>query len=296
MSRPTLDRARLVSRTLFPARERGALPAGWKLAAVRTVVDGPELDLELQHGVERVRITLAPGLEGPANLRSARFRLSTVGEAGEGAQALLKAVHWLVCRHEGRLSDDQWALIRGGYAVVGRTLFARLTLKCNERCVFCFADEEAAENTADLIRDLGHLRASLPAFPRLGVRELLVTGGEPTLVPELPGLMAGARAAGFSRITLETNARRFADPAFAERFAQAAPDRAFVSLYAVTPAVARAVGRVAAPLEERLLGMEALLALGCEVEVNLVLARPNLVRRRPWWRRWRSASRAGCGP
>lgn len=275
-----LDRVGVLRRKVLRASEMKALPAGWKLARLDTILGSSDLDLRFRKGPRELRVTLSPDPRAPAWQRTRCFGVS-YAEASLDAElrAVLRALLFVLARNEGGLSQDDLALLRGAYAVIDGVLHARLTLRCHERCLFCFASEEAPENTPDLIHDLDRLLVDLPRFPRQGVRRLLITGGEPTLVPGLPGLIRAARAAGFEDIELQTTARRFADPAYRALMTQAPaalPDRAFVSFYAVEPEAFQAIARVPKGLEERFAGLGALLDLGVPVQLNFLMLRANL--------------------
>jgi len=271
-----LDRRSLVRRKLLKPADLKALLPGWRLA-VHDVLGSADLHLELTRSERQLRLTLCPDPAKPAFRRTQRFGLSYAApEFDAETSRVLDAVAWLVARSEGVLSEAELVLLSRGYALIDGVLSARLTLGCNERCTFCFASDDAPENIPDLVIDHARLVADLPLLASLGVRRLLLTGGEPTLVPALPGLVRAARRAGFTDIELQTNARRFADPRFAAALEGALPDRAFVSFYAVTQAAYERLGRTHADLEERFAGLGVLLDLGVPTVVNLLLLRDTL--------------------
>jgi molybdenum cofactor biosynthesis enzyme MoaA len=75
-------------------------------------------------------------------------------------------------------------------------------LVCNQNCRFCNS-RSAADDRAFI--QPAAVRQRIQAAVAGGARELILTGGEPTLRKDLPALVAFARAAGAGRITLETN-------------------------------------------------------------------------------------------
>lgn len=101
--------------------------------------------------------------------------------------------------------------IRGGRAMVDshgrviRDLRISITDRCNFRCVYCmepdvrFAPREALLTTAEIVR-VARIAESL------GVRKIRLTGGEPTLHPDLTGIIAGIREATSVEIAMITNA------------------------------------------------------------------------------------------
>ena len=77
----------------------------------------------------------------------------------------------------------------------------RILSACDNACVFCGQDPAELAPTRDEIS-----RALRLAFDR--AREVTLTGGEPSLHPELIAIVEEARALGFSRVGIQTNARR----------------------------------------------------------------------------------------
>ncbi len=135
----------------------------------------------------------------------------------------------------------------------------RLTMRCNQACVFCPSDD-TSENIA---RDLASRLRLLSRWRRAGVRRLSFSGGEPTLDPGLPELVAAASQLGFPIIEVVTNAVRLADPEYARRLIDAGLTQATVSLHSHHAAESDAFtcGR-AGDFERTLCGLGHLLAAG----------------------------------
>jgi len=149
----------------------------------------------------------------------------------------------------------------------------RVTAACDQRCAFCNAREDIGRPTTD------ELRARVAGLAADGLRRLVLSGGEPTLRPDLVALVERLRAASDARLTLQTNATRLADgtPPLAERLRAAGLDEAFVSLHAADAATyARVTGAPAPHLERALLGIDAALAAGLQVVANHVIAAENV--------------------
>lgn len=91
------------------------------------------------------------------------------------------------------------------------TEFVNLNSKCNQRCLFCSAEEHVrAQSRKEVNAVLG----------RAGAR-LTIGGWEPTLHPGLPGIVARAAKAGVKNIALFTNAVLLDDPAYVRRLVAA---------------------------------------------------------------------------
>ena len=84
-----------------------------------------------------------------------------------------------------------------------------LTDKCNLRCVYCMPEEMLFHPTADLMTADECLRL-VRLFAGLGVDKIRLTGGEPTVHPELIPIVRGIREAGIYRISMTTNGLRLA--------------------------------------------------------------------------------------
>ncbi|MGB1012761.1 MAG: radical SAM protein [Nannocystaceae bacterium] len=78
----------------------------------------------------------------------------------------------------------------------------RLSLACNNRCLFCAQDGLA--QTSDPTRE--EVFAAL-ARGRQQSSEVTLTGGEPTLATDLEQIICHARELGFTRVGLQTNGR-----------------------------------------------------------------------------------------
>jgi len=133
----------------------------------------------------------------------------------------------------------------------------RLTMACNQACVFCPSDD-TSENIA---RDGAARLKRLARWRRSGVQRLSFSGGEPTLDPQLPALVEAASRLGFPNIEVVTNAVRLADPAYAQRLIDAGLTQATVSLHSHVAAESDALtcGRPG-DFERTLQGLRHLLA------------------------------------
>ena len=208
-------------------------------------------------------------------------RVVHVGRMGPlptGGRALARALGALVTRNEARMSAARLASIvndlrSGVLFAYGDLMEIRLTPACNQRCPMC----NSAGAVDNLVSDMAWLARRLPALYARGVRSLTLTGGEPTLVPGLVGLLSDARRAGMERLALQTNALRFAEPRFAASFAAGArPDLILVSLHAHRPEVYDRIVGVAGTHTAAVAGLDWLVARGYWVALSHVVQRANL--------------------
>lgn len=149
---------------------------------------------------------------------------------------------------ERELVQDEVTRPAGGAVRLARTV--RVRFACNQACDFCFVSTH------------------LPAPPEDGVRKAIVdaaergalvvlSGGEPTLHPELPQLVALAKAHGASEVELQTNATRI-DPALARALTDAGLDVAHVSLHAADASTSDRITGAPGTFEPTLRGLDAL--------------------------------------
>lgn len=111
----------------------------------------------------------------------------------------------------------------------------RIGLACNEGCLYCFADPERwADRPRGWGRDYANLigddwRTELREIRAAGYDGLSISGGEPTLHPDLVKMVRYARLLGFERVELQSNATLLT-PANARRLAKAGVCSALISL------------------------------------------------------------------
>ncbi|MDR3671405.1 MAG: radical SAM protein [Holophaga sp.] len=93
-----------------------------------------------------------------------------------------------------------------------------LTRRCDLACRFCFADAGGREPDPGL----DQVKAWLAQLAEPGRTLVQLSGGEPTLRPDLPEIIAAARAAGCRHVQLNSNGLRLGeDPGYARALAQA---------------------------------------------------------------------------
>jgi len=146
-------------------------------------------------------------------------------------------------------------------------------LRCNQNCRAC-VERRASDEPAWV--QAGAVERRIAAAIAGGAREVVLSGGEPTLRRDLVALVVAARRLGAERVALATNATLL-DPARARALAQAGLARAVVNLAGDGPwldALTRDPGGHAATLR----GIDALLAAGVAVEVEAAVLRSTAAR------------------
>jgi cyclic pyranopterin phosphate synthase len=145
-----------------------------------------------------------------------------------------------------------------------------LTDKCNMRCVYCMAEDMVFMPSDDLMTTPEMLRL-VNLFARLGIDKIRLTGGEPSIHPDLIEIVRGIRAAGISRISMTTNGLRLAD--LAKPLKAAGLERVNVSVDTLDPERFHRVTRWG-KLDKVMEGIHAAEAYGLTpLKINAVVAR-----------------------
>jgi cyclic pyranopterin phosphate synthase len=134
------------------------------------------------------------------------------------------------------MSDTQAESVDGGGGVVLRDQFGRgieylrisVTDRCNFRCLYCMPIEGMQWLPKRDILSYEEIVEVVRQLAPLGLRRLRITGGEPTIRPELPSLVRQLRAVpGIQDIALSTNGVKL--PELAAPLRQAGLDRVNMS-------------------------------------------------------------------
>ncbi len=154
-------------------------------------------------------------------------------------------------------------LIEGVGAPTG---LVRTGFRCNQDCGLCWQSRDwggfSSEQTRRWIEDL---RSA-------GAKDLVISGGEPTIDPALAEYLGHARSLGYASIALETNAIQMAKDGVAALLRDAGMTSAFVSLHSGVASVSDAITRAPGTFVRTVKGIHALLAAGVDVGLNAVIS------------------------
>ncbi|MCC6214628.1 MAG: radical SAM protein [Polyangiaceae bacterium] len=146
--------------------------------------------------------------------------------------------------------------------------YIQVVRHCNHLCGFCSNPTTPYTHTFETMKVLVDDLVDRDYF---GV---ILTGGEPTLHPELPRICRYARERGL-HVRMITNGTRLADGAFARELADAGLQLVHVSIYSVRPEVEAQLRGSEGTLARALGAMDAAHAAGIEVNVNCVINKLN---------------------
>ena len=162
-----------------------------------------------------------------------------------------------------------------------RCLNLKLTYTCTNRCSFCFSSYLKDE----VIGEAGLLREVEDGYRR-GCRELVLSGGEPTLcLDTLRDVMKRADEVGYQKYIIQTNGSGFADcadlaPIIGE-FARKVDVAVSFSIHGHTAQIHDEMSRTSGAFEKLMCAIHRVWAEGnCSIYTNTVMSRTNL----PWLR------------
>ncbi len=145
-----------------------------------------------------------------------------------------------------------------------------LTYRCNNACAHCYnarPRQHPELSTGQWINILDRLWET-------GVPHIVFTGGEPTLRPDLPELIAHAEANG--QITgINTNGRRLKDSAYVQSLIDAGLDHVQITLESHDPAIHDAMVKAPGAWQDTVAGLKNVLSTRLYVMTNTTLLRLN---------------------
>ena len=139
---------------------------------------------------------------------------------------------------------------------------------CNHHCGFC-SNPKTPET-----HSLESLRALVDDLVERDYFGVILTGGEPTLHPELPRVCEYARKRGL-HVRMITNGTGGDDPDLYRRLADAGLQLVHVSIYSTRPEVEESIRGVPSTLTQAHAAIESAHACGITVNINSVINRLN---------------------
>jgi cyclic pyranopterin phosphate synthase len=147
-----------------------------------------------------------------------------------------------------------------------------VTDRCNFRCVYCMDPDFRYMPKRELLSRAEYLRV-VRACVGLGIRKVRVTGGEPTLYPELDALLTELGRAGLDDLAMTTNGSLLTAGA-ARRWRRAGLDRITLSLDSLRPERVAAITRTRSTPQGVVDAIAAARDAGLEpIKVNAVVMR-----------------------
>ena len=142
--------------------------------------------------------------------------------------------------------------------------YIQVVRHCNHFCGFCSNPTSAYHHTFESMALL------VDDLVERGYFGVVLTGGEPTLHPELPRIARYAKDAGL-HVRMITNGWRLAEESFAEELAEAGVELVHVSIYSVRPEIEARIRGVEDTLERAHAALANAGRVGIEANVNCVI-------------------------
>jgi pyruvate-formate lyase-activating enzyme len=236
-------------------------PPGATLLALRGV--HPDAQPARSIGLRRVQ----GGAAGRALLRRARAGLTRPpAELAPRLRTLLSAL----AAHlpYAGLRDEEFRKVSS--APMGAYGTLRLGYRCNQDCHFCWQDRAGAGPPPERVWGW------LDEMAALGVRDLSLTGGEPTTWRELPALIERAHHVHGMRVSIQTNAIALSRPRTLSKLRAAGLAAISASYHSADAAVSDAMTAAPGTHAQTVAGIRAAIEAGLLVTLTCVVQRRNL--------------------
>ncbi len=146
--------------------------------------------------------------------------------------------------------------------------YIQVVRHCNHFCGFC------SNPTTPYVHTFETMKVLVDDLVARGYFGVILTGGEPSLHPELPRICRYASDAGL-HVRMITNGWRLSDPAFAKEMAEAGLKLVHVSVYSVRPDVELKLRGTPDTLEKAFAAVDNAHRFGVDVNINCVINRLN---------------------
>jgi MoaA/NifB/PqqE/SkfB family radical SAM enzyme len=146
--------------------------------------------------------------------------------------------------------------------------YIQVVRHCNHFCGFC------SNPTTPYVHTFDTMKVLVDDFVERGYFGVILTGGEPTLHPELPEIAGYARDNGL-HVRMITNGWRLAERDFAKKMAEAGLQHAHISVYSHRPEVEEKLRGVGKTLDKARAAVDNAHEFGIAVNINCVINRLN---------------------
>lgn len=248
--------------------------------SIHHVTPGAPLRALLKSSDARLEIWLAPiSSPEPCYRRTTFFRIGHKDSLAPALVTVMDAVCASILQGEQQVTPDQVSRLldpRGPTTLLGADLELRITSRCNEACPFCSARGWAANrvtSSEQILTTMGEAR-------RRGAKRVVFTGGEPTLVDDLPAFIQHGRHLGFG-VVLQTNGLVPSSLDWWYRLIRcpggsALPDSIFLSLHSQHANRMQRQTGVPLTLHKKLAAVRNAHRMGVGVAINFVLTQLNI--------------------
>lgn len=279
---PEADSGRMLLQHLL-----GPLPTGRDFGfgyCLDHVAPDGKAELTLTKGAASVRVWIRPATNKTVYYRqTSRFKVGYEGELPDrDGIRVVDQLYDTVMGSESQVPDAVYAAFadnrfeRTELVPWGDKLELRVTIGCNESCGFCNSDATVQNHCKSEAAVVDAIRRT----PALRIKEIVFTGGEPTLMAGLPGWVQQARRLGL-KVWLQTNGTMRDPVSYWERFRDAdgkllLPHHIVMSMHTRFPERVQLITGLGGTFERKLATVRSALALGIDCRLSHVISIHNL--------------------
>jgi len=112
----------------------------------------------------------------------------------------------------------------------------RLSYVCNNNCIFCLDYENQIDPPVKLI-PLAEIKKEIKKVKNTADKKIVLSGGDPTLHPDLARIIKYAKKEGFAKVQVITNGRMFVYQKFIKELIEAGLDEVTISFHSHIPEI-----------------------------------------------------------
>jgi MoaA/NifB/PqqE/SkfB family radical SAM enzyme len=156
-------------------------------------------------------------------------------------------------------------------SILGRRLDLKLGFGCNNNCRFCVQSYKKKLGDKPTSRIKKELQESFAD----GIKEVVFTGGEPTVRSDIIELVSYAHSLGYRNIQIQSNARMFFYKEFCEKIIDAGANEFAPAIHGHISQLHDYLTRSPGSFKQAIQGIKNLKELGQTVMANSVVTKPN---------------------
>ena len=154
----------------------------------------------------------------------------------------------------------------------GEELLIRLLEPCQARCSFCICRSAQP----DMVSSSEDIEERLVDGKKAGYKAVVFTGGEPTLIRDLPQLLKRAKELGYKKIGLQSNGIKLAKYEYAKELVDAGLNYVLQSLHSHDPVTHESIFKIEGCFDDCVQSVKNLMDLNIIVALNYVTTKQNV--------------------
>lgn len=148
-----------------------------------------------------------------------------------------------------------------------RKQWIRLTKTCNNKCLFC----PDSDNQNGSVISKQEIQKKLSEGRKKNIKEVIFSGGEPTIHPDFLEIVGAAKKMGYSHVQVVTNGRMFSYPDFLMSAAKSGVNEITFSIHGHTERLHDSLTQIKGSFKQALIGLKNALKVK-KMKVNVAVA------------------------